>query len=168
MKLLLTPSIFITVLFLLGLAGGCATTGILNQQQGTSDSQEAGAQPAALYKANDFDDILIPSELEWDRENSMAIRTESFAGGTLKYTGRVEINSLADYFITTMPRNGWKLVGSVKYKNILLAFTKPNKTCTVSMFKSEFSGRVNTYIYVTDDIAARQQFSTPFGSDTLR
>jgi hypothetical protein len=157
----------IVVLLLLVVSGGCATKGTLTPES-SAGQQVAEDQPAQPYKANDFDDILIPSELTWDRENSMSIRTESFAGGTLKYTGRVEINSLADYFISSMQRNGWKLVGSVKYKNVLLAFSKPNKTCTISMFESEFSGRVSTYIYVTDDISARQQFSSPFGADTLR
>ena len=37
--------------------------------------------------ANDINDIPIPSELKWQRGDSMAITTESFRGGVLTYTG---------------------------------------------------------------------------------
>ncbi|MCF6289413.1 MAG: hypothetical protein L3J03_00190 [Desulfobacterales bacterium] len=154
-------------LLILGMAlflAGCAEMNF----SGQGDETLAPPAPApAPYAAVDFQDIQVPAELTWDRENSMSIKTESFAGGTLKFDGRVEVNSLVDFFVNSMANNQWKLVGSVKYENILLAFTKPYKTCTISIFENKYSGKTSVYIYVTDDIAARTGMN-PGGGSTFR
>lgn len=135
------------------LLSGCAGTSMWPDEDGAA----AETAPEMMqYAAVDFHDILLPNELEWQRDDSLSIRTDSFAGGTLKFTGMVEVNSLTDFFINTMTDNGWKLVGSVRYKNVLLTFTKPYKTCTITIFESKFSGNVSVYINTTDDIGARE------------
>lgn len=160
------------------LLGGCAGKELpFYKYEGDSlPAKEAANQTGAekLQPRNissplaDFDDILIPQGLEWDRENSMAVRTESFAGGTMKLTGRVEVDSLSGYFSGAMVEKGWKMVGSVQYRNVMLVFTKPNKTCTITIFEPDFSAKTEVYIYITDDISRRQGFQTPFGEETLR
>ena len=110
---------------------GCAEMGLggANQEIETSETtSEVMMQESQPYYPTEFEDLLIPSELSWNMENSMVIKTDSFAGGILHFTGRVEINSLADFFTSSMEKNNWKLSGSVKYKNIMLVFTKPSKT----------------------------------------
>lgn len=143
----------------------------LPEKEASSQTQAGGeeAKPRSVSSPlADFDDILIPQELEWDREGSMAVRTESFAGGTMKLSGRVEVDSLSAYFSSSMVEKGWKLVGSVQYRNVMLVFTKPNKTCTITIFEAGYSSKTDVYIYITDDIARRQGFQSPFGEETLR
>lgn len=139
---------------------GCATT--------TTD-EGAGMLPTANVSTSavGFQDIQIPAELEWDREHSMSIATESFAGGTMRFAGRVEVNSLADFFAGSMVRNQWKLAGTVKSRNVIMAFTKPNKTCTVTIFEAKFTGKTLVDIYITDDISARSGASS-FSMDPMR
>lgn len=96
----------------------------------------------------------------------MSIKTESYAGGVMKFVGRVEVNSLADFFVNNMEKNNWKLVGSVKYKNVLLAFTKPNKTAMIMIMETELMRKTAVYIYVTDDIAARKGIK-PFAEESI-
>ena len=112
------------------------------------------------YYPTEFKDLLIPSELSWNRENSMVIKTDSFAGGILNFTGRVEINSLADFFTSSMVKSNWKLSGSVKYKNIMLVFTKPYKTCTIVISESDFGTKTDVNVYITDDLTG----GMPLGS----
>jgi hypothetical protein len=152
--------LYLAVILLL--LSGCAKKNIWSKDQGGIDEKAAENEP---YYANDYNDIMVPSELSWDREGSMSIKTESYAGGVLKFVGRVEVNSLADFFVNSMAKNRWKLVGSAKYKNILLAFTKPNKTAMVIIYESGLSGKTSVYIYVTDDIAARRG-ADPFAGET--
>lgn len=152
------------LLLVMVMVSGCATVG--GSPAATGPGEGAGA--ASGQATFDFKDIIVPNELQWDRENSMSIKTESFAGGTLKYSGKAEVNSLVEFFTVTMSRNGWKLVGSAKYKNILLAFTKPYKTCTISIFESKYLPATDVHIYVTDDISAREGFRVPFGAETLK
>jgi hypothetical protein len=163
-----------TVLALTSLAAlsGCAEMGLGGRSdQGASPDPFASASAALEnppYRANEFPDVLIPSELSWDREKSMIVRTDSFAGGVLNYTGRVEIASLADYFTNNMGKNGWKLAGSAKYKNILLAFIKPNKTCTIVLYEDKLLMRTLVSIYIAEDIAPTSpggvNQANPFGS----
>lgn len=154
--------IWLLILGMVLLLAGCAEMNF-----GGQSDEALAPPPPAPYTAVDFQDIQVPAELTWDRENSMSIKTESFAGGTLKFDGRVEVNSLVDFFVNSMANNQWKLVGSVKYKNILLAFTKPYKTCTISIFESKYTGKTSVYIYVTDDIAARAGMN-PVGESSFR
>jgi hypothetical protein len=99
-------------------------------------------------------DIELPSDMKWDSEKSMAIKTDSFRGGINQYNGRVEINSLKDFIIASMKKHQWKHVGEASYKNILLAFTKPNKSCMVVISEdSYFLGDTHATLYFTVDTA---------------
>ena len=163
-----------TILALTGLVtlSGCAELGMggSSDQAHSPDPFASSAATSAEqpYRANEFPDIMIPSEFSWNREKSMIVRTDSFAGGVLQYTGRVDISSSADFFSNTMPRNGWKLAGSTRYKNVLLAFTNPNKTCTIVFSEDKLLMRTEIAIYVTEDIAAGRgggsKSANPFGS----
>jgi len=155
------PLYLVVILLLLT---GCATKNLRSpNQEGTDET----APKNVPYYANDYNDIMVPNELSWDREGSMSIKTESYAGGVLKFMGRVEVNSLADFFVNTMAKNKWKLVGSAKYENILLAFTKPNKTAMVMFYEADLRRKTSVYIYITDDISARQGYNS-FGGETIR
>ncbi len=156
--------IYFSLASILVLLVGCSGKNMWSSEEEGIDEAAAESIP---YHANDFRDILVPNELDWDREGSMALKTESFAGGVLKFVGRVEVNSLADFFSSTMVKNGWKLVASAKYKNVLLAFAKPHKTATVTIFESEISGKTTVRVYVSDDISSRKGIN-PFAEETIR
>ncbi len=120
--------------------------------------------PSVSTTVEGNNDIELPSEMKWASSDSMVIKTDSFSGGILHYSGRVEINSLKDYIISSMLRNKWKHVGEASYKNILLAFTKPNKTCMVTLTEGLGGSLGNTHVtlYVTVDVAAAKRLN-PFG-----
>ncbi|MBA3003228.1 MAG: hypothetical protein FP813_05175 [Desulfurivibrio sp.] len=149
---------------------GCAELGLGGSSDPglAPDPFASSSMDTPPYRANEFSDLLLPSELSWDREKSMLVRTDSFAGGVLQYYGRVDIASLSDFFTNNMPKNGWKLAGSAKYKNILLAFVKPNKTCTILLSEDKLLMRTNVTIYVAEDTSqgksGTMQHSNPFGS----
>ena len=129
----------------------------------TSAAPPADLAPLANSVGN-FDDIELPSEMKWDSKNSMAIRTDSFRGGILVYTGKVEVNSLKDFIIASMKNNKWKHVGEASSKEIMMAFIKPNKTCMITL-KEGFGGslgKTHLTMYITVDVAAGQRLN-PFG-----
>ena len=119
--------------------------------------------PMANFSGN-FEDIELPMDLKWNSEKSMSIRTDSFRGGILTFSGRIEVSSLKEYIISSMENKKWKLVGEALYKDILLAFTKPNKTCMVVLSEGVGGkfGTTNVTMYVTVDVAAAGQLN-PFG-----
>lgn len=144
---------FAMLLVVLLVLNGCAHLGLADSDgQMTPASTPGHAAEIQPFYPTEFQDLLIPGELTWNREESMVIRTDSFAGGILHFSGRVEINSLSNFFISTMERNNWRIAGSVQYKKIMLVFVKPNKTCTIIIRDADFGTRANVYIYITEDL----------------
>jgi hypothetical protein len=152
--------LLLTLLTVFGMGvTGCAKFGL-----GTSNEEAAASAPAPEtqpYYSNEFEDLLVPNELNWLREKSMVIRTDSFAGGILYFSGKVDINSLSEFFVSTMAKSGWKMTGSAQYKNILLAFVKPNKTCTITIMDSGFGLETNVIVYMTEDVAGKTNSTGP-------
>ncbi len=163
-KTLRLTSLLLAASFLFFL-GGCAE---LNLGGPSTDATAPAAPPPASapaateqptassqpYYPTDFKDLLVPGELTWNRDKSMSIRTDSFAGGILNFTGRVEVNSLTDFFQASMVNNGWKMTGSIKQKSNLLVFIKPHKTCMVTIANGDFGIKTQVNIYVAEEIAA--------------
>ncbi len=111
--------------------------------------------------ADDIQDISIPADMEWNREKSMTIKTESFRGGLWQYSGKLEIISLKDFMVSSMQGNKWKLVGEASSKDIMLAFVKPNKTCMMVLTDKNFN-KTQLTLYVTIDKTAAASLN-PFG-----
>ena len=126
----------------------------------TPVEEEAGLPPVSVF-AGDLKDIELPVELEWDRDKSITIKTESFNGGIWHYTGRVEPLSLKDYLVNAMHNNKWKLVGEATSQDILLAFVKPNKTCMIVISETKM-GKTGLALHVTIDRTAAAGLN-PFG-----
>lgn len=156
-------SIFLVLAILLsGVLSGCAGKGGSDDMM--TDPIVGDGTELTTGVVGDYSDLALPSDMEYINKESMAIRTDSFKGGILRYSGRVEIESLKGFIIASMKKNQWKMVGEAHYKNVLMAFTKPNKTCMVVVSEGMGGALGKTYVtlYVTYDIAAANRL-TPFG-----
>lgn len=151
----------ICALALFVLLSGCSPKMYDSSRAGGTSPGDLG--PTTSNIAN-FDDIELPVDLKWNSDKSMAIRTDSFRGGIYNLSGRIDLASLKDFIITSMENKKWKLVGEAQYQNVLLAFTKPNKTCMVVLDEGVGGGfgTTNVTLYVTVDVAAAGQLN-PFG-----
>ncbi len=141
---------------LLLISAGCAS----NKSMVGSD---AAGLPQISNFADDIKDITLPTELAWDRKNSMVIKTESFRGGIFTYKGRVEMMSLKDYMVASMQDNKWRLVGETASKDIMLAFVKPNKTCMMVISEGVL-GKTDLKLYVAIDKTGGANASAPSNS----
>lgn len=148
-------SLFLTICLLFTVVTGCTST-----KKGGTDL----SAPPVTSNISSHNDIALPSDLKWDSAKSMAIKTDSFSGGIYHYKGRVEINSLKNFILSSMAKNKWKLVGEASYESTMLAFIKPNKTCMVTLSESigGFLGDTHVELYVTHDLAASKGLN-PFG-----
>lgn len=132
---------------------GCASFDLdPNQEDGANDV--APILHNEPYYPTDFKDLLIPGELAWNHEKSMVINTEAFSGGILNFSGRVELISLTNFFITSMVNDGWKMPGSVRSQNVLLSFFKPGQTCMIKIDEGEYGLKTNVNIYITKDLSS--------------
>lgn len=112
-------------------------------------SAPAGPASAEPYSPADFSDLLIPGELEWRRDKSLSINTESFTGGVLNFTGRVEVNSLTEFFLNGMKKDGWTVIGTVKSENVLMAFIKEKTSCLIKIDDGGTLSKTEVNIYTT-------------------
>jgi hypothetical protein len=142
--------VFLPLLVALLLLAGCMPMG---SDQGAADTGHTSAATTSAvtnepYYPVDFRDLLIPGELEWNREKSVSINTASFTGGILNFNGRVEVNSLTDFFINGMKKDGWEVTGSVKSRDVLLAFIKPQSSCMIKIAEGGTLGKTEVTVYI--------------------
>lgn len=145
---------YLALLLSIFIFSSCATT--------TTDT--TSPMPPISNNVEGHSDIILPSDLKWDSSKSMAIITDSFTGGIYQFSGGIELNSLKEFIKASMANNKWKLVGEASYKNVMLAFIKPNKTCMVFLTEG-FGGSLadtDVSLYVTVDLAAAKGLN-PFG-----
>ena len=131
--------------------------------QNTNDGMAAPVSVGAM--AANFKDIEMPVEMKWNTKDSITVNTSSFEGGIVQYSGRVEIHSLRDFLLSSMANNKWKMVGDAQYASkIVLAFTKPARTCMITLEEGAggFFGSTYATLYVTSDLATGVR-TNPFG-----
>ena len=157
-KNLRTILVFALAIILLSTAG-CATRKRSNPSMDPSGLD--GAMPQISSFADDIRDIPIPAELKWQRNDSMAIKTESFRGGVLVYTGNASILSLRDYMVAAMRVYQWRMVGETSSKDIMLGFVKRSKTCMMILSDSFFK-KTKLHMYIAIDNASTGNVN-PFG-----
>ena len=136
--------------FLLGLVGmGCSNT-VKRDEPPPAPAMASTPAPSAppssppettfprsVGKYYFFDDVLVPSVLEYDQKKSFVYETPQFKAGALFYTKwRLDTNSLFDFFLFQMERDGWKMVTSYRGKESYLTFYKPDKGCTIRITES--------------------------------
>jgi hypothetical protein len=137
------------VVVLLGVAWGCSTTST-EQQQGqpvtgpTPEGQAASAEVGRLY----LDDVRVPTELNYDADESVVYEAAKVKAGVLRFSKwRLDVQSLIDFFMFNMPRDKWTFVNAFKGKETQLSFSKPEKTCIISITET-WTGMVKVAIAV--------------------
>ena len=112
--------------------------------------------PALSNFVGEYRDIELPTDMKYDHKKSLAVRTDSFTGGVFYFSGKIQRDSLKNFILSSMKKNNWKRAGEVSYDSVLMAFTKPNKSCTVVLEEGLGGSYGSTYaaVYVAEDLAA--------------
>ncbi len=112
---------------------GCSTT-VKQRQQGqpagggTGEITSGGEETGKYY----FDDVRVPSELNYKPDESLVYETAKFKAGVLRFSKwRLDVESLIEFFIYNMGKDNWTFVNTFKGKETQLSFSKPDKTCTI-------------------------------------
>ncbi len=94
----------------------------------------------------DFQDIPIPHELNVQSQNSYVFQSGPIKMGFLTLRGRVDSNSIMNFFVAALPHEGWKLKGQFRYNRALLIFDKPDKVCVILMKEEAYYTYVEVYV----------------------
>jgi len=115
---------------------GCAQ--MKDTFSGMPAKQETPPSPRYL----DFSDIMIPGEMEKVPKDSFILNGQ----GKLVVSGRVEPESLSQFFITSMNQEGWVALNQYKFQgSIKLFFKKQEKIATILISEDPLSTRVEIW-----------------------
>ncbi len=129
------------------IAFGC---GGLKLRDGTDTNDDAGSSESSsrdIYL--DFDDILIPEEMQRDKARTFVFRIGALAAGVLVLKGRVTPEMLITFFETNMSRDNWKAVSSFRSPRSLLLFEKNARWCIVTITEEDFDHKTRVEIWVS-------------------
>jgi hypothetical protein len=93
--------------------------------------------------------VLVPGELKIDSDASFVQQSGNFHAGLLVFYGRVEVNSLIEFFDANMTKDNWQR--SVLFKSFenLLLFEKKNRRCIICIRGKGFHPRVEIWVSPT-------------------
>ena len=130
----------LALVFILGMVWmGCSST-VSERRDDSSktEGQTAKAPPPSKYQARyyQFDDILVPGELNYDQGKSLLYEASGYKAGVMVFTKWwLERGSVVDFFLYHMEKDNWKLVNSFTGKESVLNFAKPNRACTIRIYE---------------------------------
>jgi len=144
-------SLLLGLVFILS---GCAA-----QRQGAKVSPPP--KPRPVLKSTDFPDLVLPTGLEIIKEKTLVVKTATFVGGVITLRGRVTQESVVTFFEKQLLARGWKEVGSIRYKNTLLAFRRPNGSCFVYIGESGL-GSTEVKVWASEVLSPASSQETPY------
>lgn len=86
-----------------------------------------------LPDVREFEDVLIPREMDIDKSSSAIYRREGMSVGLLRLFGRVETTSLMRYFQNNMANEGWRLISQFRSPQSLMLFQKGNRMAVIAI-----------------------------------
>ena len=110
----------------------------------SSPSQPAPTGSHALFY--DFQDIPVPNEMNVLSSESSVYESGPFKTGILTLRGRVDLNSLINFFQLAMKNQGWKAKGSFRYRRSVMVFEKPDKVCVMNFYEKLYYSYVEIYV----------------------
>jgi len=134
-------AVMVLVLF----AFGCSVfdTSSNSGEEQSSGNQLKSKKTTAVYY--DFEDVLIPMELSIVKERTVVILTPGFTSGILTLKGRVERQSLFNFFSNNMQKDNWNVVSQIKSPGTtILVFQKISRTAVITIRDEQ----IYTYVEV--------------------
>ncbi len=117
-----------TWMVMAGLVLVLAATGCAHFEKLTGSGNSG---PSSVY--DQFEDILIPTDLKYEPKQSFIYETSGFKAGRAAYSGYVEIDSLVAFFSDAMVKDGWRLRSTFKSPKIIILFEKQERVCIITV-----------------------------------
>ena len=115
-----------------------AVAGCSSLQKDKKSSPAPAPQQEPLGSYHEFEDVLIPKEMELDTKSSFVFETPQYKTGILVYEGRVEAVSLSNFIEKNMIQDNWRMRSKIKYNRTILVFEKPDRDCIVNIEDATF------------------------------
>ncbi len=112
--------------------------------------EKSPAKPETASKklpdVHEFGDILIPREMDIDKESSVIQSRDGMNVGVLHLNGRVEQASLIRYFQNNMANEGWRQIGQFRSPQSLMIFQKGRRMAVIVIEDSDFETFADVWV----------------------
>ncbi len=135
------------VVFSVLLISGCSMFGnsTTSSEDGASALEAKRASvsktPTAIY--HDFEDVLIPVQMSVIKDKTMMVSTPGYRSGILSLKGRVDSNSLYNFFSTNMEKDNWQILSRIKSPDTTIMVFQKTARCAVFTIRDE---KIYTYV----------------------
>ncbi|WP_031482277.1 hypothetical protein [Maridesulfovibrio frigidus] len=93
----------------------------------------------------EFDDIAVPNELSRVPDRTFIYENSEFKTGMIVMKGRVENQSLIDFFVNQMAKDNWTKESSIISSMSTIVFKKPYKSCMIRITDGSYNTEVEIY-----------------------
>ncbi|MEA1967693.1 MAG: hypothetical protein U9N77_05695 [Thermodesulfobacteriota bacterium] len=98
----------------------------------TSSSEVKTRETTAVYY--DFDDILIPKDLQVVDDATVVVSTPGYTSGIIALKGRVDKRSLFNFFTNNMLKDNWSIVSQIKSPgSTIMVFQKSARWAVITI-----------------------------------
>jgi hypothetical protein len=125
-------------------SGLMSATGTAAANQATA--KKSTDDPKKLPDLKEFGDVMIPREMDIDKDASFITQRGGINVGLLRLSGRVESRSLMRYFQNNMGNDGWRMVSQFQAPQSLMVFEKENRLCLIAVEDSTFQTFVDVWV----------------------
>ncbi|MBW2038534.1 MAG: hypothetical protein JRI46_02920 [Deltaproteobacteria bacterium] len=135
-------SLAICILFMFSI--GCAELTKSTKTEGAKAEGGKAGKVSPMY--SEFKDVMIPPDMELDRNESLVYESHNLRMGVLYYSGRAELPEVVDFFKENMKNDGWELLNSFRHKTYILNFVKKGRNCIITVEKK--GGKADIQIWM--------------------
>ncbi len=104
-----------------------------------------------LPDVREFDDVLVPREMDIDKESSVIYRRDGMSAGLLRLSGRVDMNSLMRYFQNNMANEGWRPISQFRSPHSLMLFQKGNRMAVIAIEDADLQTFADVWVVPTNE-----------------
>lgn len=127
---------YLIFLFAAALSGCVRNEAMFRADDGANGSSPSFAQ---------FNDIPIPEKATMDLKSTLLLGGSSAWIGRLVFSAPYTLNSMFDFYMSEMPKFGWKEVTVVRSKVSVLSFTNDDRVATVQLETDMVNGTIVSF-----------------------
>ena len=125
-------------LILAAALSGC----VHNEKMYRADTEGANGTSPSFAQ---FNDIPIPEKATMDLKSTLLLGGSSTWIGRLVFSAPYTLNSMFDFYMSEMPKFGWKEVTVVRSKVSVLSFSNGDRVATIQLESDMVNGTVVSF-----------------------
>jgi len=121
-----------------------SATGTAAANQATA--KKSASEPGKLPDLKEFGDVMIPRDMDINKDASFVYTRGGMNAGLLRLSGRVESKSLMRYFQNNMADEGWRMISQFHAPQSLMVFEKESRMCIIAVEDASFQTFVDVWV----------------------